>query len=57
MSDIIFEKQGGVATVTFNRPAVKNAITDAMAHRLIEIMADLRDDDSLRAVRGVGRPL
>lgn len=50
MSDIIFEKKNGVATVTFNRPRVKNAISNAMAAQLIEIMADLRDDDGLRVV-------
>lgn len=56
MSDIIFEKKDGIATVTFNRPAVKNAISNAMCARMIEIMADLRDDPSVRVVlfRGEG---
>jgi 2-(1,2-epoxy-1,2-dihydrophenyl)acetyl-CoA isomerase len=41
---LLFEKQGGVATLTLNRPSARNALTDAMfldmERMLIEIEAD-----------------
>lgn len=56
MPDILFEKHGGVATVSFNRPAVKNALSILMVQDLIRITRELRDDDDLRVVvfRGEG---
>lgn len=49
MSDkILYEKRGEVATVTLNRPQVKNAIDLEMHHRLRQIWTDFRDDPGLR---------
>ncbi len=53
---ILYEKDGEIATITFNRPEVKNAIDLEMHHRLREIWMDFRDDDSIRVaiVTGTG---
>ena len=48
MSDLLFEKRDGVALITFNRPAKKNALTPEMVVRLAEGWVEFRDDDSLR---------
>ena len=48
MSDLLFERRDGVAVVTFNRPAKKNALTPEMIVRLADAWAEFRDDDSLR---------
>jgi enoyl-CoA hydratase len=48
MSDLLFEKKDGVAVVTFNRPAKKNAFTPEMVVRLAEAWMEFRDDDALR---------
>ena len=48
MSDLLFEKKDGVAVITFNRPAKKNAFTPEMVVRLAEGWIEFRDDDSLR---------
>jgi enoyl-CoA hydratase/carnithine racemase len=49
-----FELKGGIASVTFDRPEARNAMTWAMYERLREICEQLRDDRSLRAVRFQG---
>lgn len=44
--EILYEKDGRVATVTLNRPEAMNALTPKMATDLIQIFDDLsRDDD------------
>jgi enoyl-CoA hydratase len=48
MGDLLFEKKEGVAVVTFNRPAKKNAFTPEMVVRLAEAWTEFRDDGSLR---------
>jgi enoyl-CoA hydratase/carnithine racemase len=48
------ELKGGIASVTFDRPEARNAMTWAMYERLREICEQLRDDRSLRAVRFQG---
>jgi enoyl-CoA hydratase/carnithine racemase len=50
-------REGVIATVTFNRPEVRNAFDRGMWEGLAETMAELSTDDSLRAVvlRGAGR--
>ena len=58
MSDHILVKQdGGIATVVFNRPQVRNAISLAMWGEIVEIMGRLSNDDAVRAVliRGAGQ--
>jgi len=55
--EILFEKDGGIATVTLNRPTKLNAYSEVMVHEIIAALADARDDDSIRAVilTGAGR--
>jgi enoyl-CoA hydratase/carnithine racemase len=45
---------GGVASVTFDRPEARNAMTWAMYERLRAICEQLRDDATVRAVRFQG---
>jgi enoyl-CoA hydratase/carnithine racemase len=58
MSDeILVEQDGGVATVVFNRPKVRNAISLAMWGEIAEIADRLGNDDGVRAIlfRGAGQ--
>lgn len=50
MKEIIYEKDGRVATVTLSRPAKRNAYSETMVHEILEALADARDDDQIRAV-------
>ena len=54
---ILFEIDGGVATVTLNRPAQLNAWTATMSRELGEAMRVCDADDAVRAVivTGAGR--
>jgi len=47
----------GVKVVRFNRPASLNAFTHSMYHNLLDILADIRVDSSIRAMilTGTGR--
>lgn len=58
MSDheLLFEKQGYQAWITFNRPAVHNAMTWAMYEGLESVCDQIDADDSIRVVvlRGAG---
>jgi 2-(1,2-epoxy-1,2-dihydrophenyl)acetyl-CoA isomerase len=47
---ILFEKDGAVATVTMNRPAKLNAYSETMVHEILAALADARDDDAIRVV-------
>jgi enoyl-CoA hydratase/carnithine racemase len=55
--DILVEQDGTIATVTFNRPQSRNAISLAMWGDLARITEGLVKDDSVRAIvyRGAGR--
>ncbi len=55
-SEMIFEKTRGVAYLTVNRPAQRNAMTWAMYQRLVEICEDVDRDDAVRVlvIRGSG---
>jgi enoyl-CoA hydratase/carnithine racemase len=58
MSDhILVEQSGGIATVVFNRPKVRNAISLAMWGEIAAITHRSSDDDSVRAIlfRGAGQ--
>src|SRR5213078_4355583 len=57
MTDILVEDDGPVATVVFNRPKVRNAISLAMWTELARVTEGLAKDDSVRAIvyRGAGR--
>jgi 2-(1,2-epoxy-1,2-dihydrophenyl)acetyl-CoA isomerase len=50
VKEIVFEKDGHVATITLNRPAKRNAYSETMVHEILEALADARDDDGIRAV-------
>ena len=47
---LLFEVDGGVATVTLNRPEQRNALSGTMLAELVDAMKRVRDDDSIRAV-------
>ena len=56
MPDLIHERRGDVAWITFNRPEARNALTFAMYEELATICATANDDKSLRVMvlRGAG---
>lgn len=57
MKEILYEKEGHVATITLNRPAKRNAYSETMVHEILEALGDARDDDGIRAaiVTGAGK--
>ncbi len=57
MSDILVERDGAVATVVFNRPRMRNAISLAMWTEIARVTDGLAKDDAVRAIvyRGAGR--
>jgi 2-(1,2-epoxy-1,2-dihydrophenyl)acetyl-CoA isomerase len=48
--DLLFEVESGVAWITLNRPAARNAVTVAMCADLANIVAGLREDASTHVV-------
>jgi len=50
MSEILYNKDGAVASIRFNRPEKKNAITVAMYQTLVDSIDDAAKDDAIRAV-------
>src|SRR2546427_8750314 len=46
---VLYEKAGAIATVTMNRPAVRNAINAEMLCRLADAWQDVNDDPAVRA--------
>src|SRR5947208_739259 len=56
VSDLLVEQRGAIATVVFNRPKVRNAITLAMWSEIPAIVDGLVKDDTVRAIvfRGAG---
>jgi enoyl-CoA hydratase len=48
MPDLLFEKRGDVAILTFNRPERKNAISPQMMLQLADAWLEFRDDRALR---------
>lgn len=55
--DILVEHDGTVATVVFNRPRMRNAISLAMWGEIAAVTEELARDDAVRAIvyRGAGR--
>jgi enoyl-CoA hydratase/carnithine racemase len=45
MIEIGYESRNGIAYVTLNRPAIKNAVTPDMHEELCRVWADFRDND------------
>ena len=56
MSDVIVEREGAIVTLTLNRPASRNALSDEMVAMMDEAFTAGERDASLRAyvVRGAG---
>src|SRR6059036_2856976 len=56
MTDILVEHEGPVATVVFNRPKMRNAISLAMWTEIARVTEGLAKDESVRAIvfRGAG---
>lgn len=56
-ADILVEQDGHIASVTFNRPKVRNAISLAMWGEIAAIANRLAKDDAVRAIlfRGAGQ--
>ena len=54
---LLFEKRGGVATLTLNRPAAHNALTAAMFLDMERILIEIEADDEVRVLvlTGAGR--
>jgi enoyl-CoA hydratase len=50
IEEILFERRGDVAWITFARPQARNAFTRAMYTRLAELCRELEGDGALRAV-------
>jgi enoyl-CoA hydratase/carnithine racemase len=57
VSEVLVERDGPVATVVFNRPRLRNAISLAMWTEIVRVTRALADDDGVRAIvyRGAGR--
>ena len=60
-SEVLFERNPPVATITLNRPRFHNALTWRMYDELIQICAQIAQDNEVRAVivrtrRPVRRP-
>jgi 2-(1,2-epoxy-1,2-dihydrophenyl)acetyl-CoA isomerase len=55
--DIIFEKEGAIATITLNRPEKLNAITQEMRQELPDALEIVTCDDGIRVliITGAGR--
>jgi enoyl-CoA hydratase/carnithine racemase len=48
--DFLYDVADGVATITFNRPDVLNALTFKIYGQFRDLMAELRDDDAVKVV-------
>ena len=48
--NLLYEKRGGIAFITFNRPKVLNALNRKTVEELRDVLLDARDDSSVRAL-------
>ena len=49
-SDLLYEVEGGIGRITFNRPQARNAFTFAMYERLAAICEQANADRSLKVL-------
>jgi len=49
-SSLLFERQGGVATLTLNRPEARNALTPGLFLEMERVLLEVEKDDAVRAV-------
>lgn len=56
-NDLLLEKDGGIATVTFNRPEKLNALNRSLQQDILNVCHELKNDDGIRAIvfTGAGR--
>jgi enoyl-CoA hydratase/carnithine racemase len=54
--NVRLEREGALATVTLSRPDRRNALSDAMLTDLGRVVAELRDDATVRVVIVTGAP-
>ena len=50
LDNLLLERDGGVATITINRPKVLNALNTQTLDELRRVVLALRHDDGVRAV-------
>jgi 2-(1,2-epoxy-1,2-dihydrophenyl)acetyl-CoA isomerase len=50
MSELLYQVDGHVATLTLNRPEKKNAFTEAMLTQCIANLREAQDDDAVRVI-------
>jgi enoyl-CoA hydratase/carnithine racemase len=48
--ELLFEVRDGIGRITFNRPQARNALTFAMYERLVEIIDQAEQDDSIKVL-------
>lgn len=48
--NIMFDKQFGVATLTFNRPKVLNALSEALLNELEQLLEEIALDEDIRVL-------
>ena len=56
-TDMIFEKEDGIATITLNRPEALNALSPGIRNGLIQAVEDVDKDDNIKVliITGAGR--
>jgi len=50
MADLLVEKSNSIATLTFNRPDARNALSIDMRTNLRDVLAEIEHDDAIRCV-------
>lgn len=53
---LLTERRGGIAILTLNRPAQRNALSEALISALTQAIRDVGSDDAIRAVVIAGSP-
>ena len=55
--DVLYQREGRIATITLNRPEKLNAISFGMRREFDEVLDEAEADDAVRVViiRGAGR--